>query len=901
MSRRLRRWVSYTLFMGVVWITCWLIFLPAGAASSASPWLSSTPPSIERVPGQAPLDKNNHNIDCVNETGIIRRAGSVPAHVPPMVSEQKIDGCATYAPYGKFNNNYLQLNNTGLYGTVSETVRPIPGSRTAIKFYGGTSIVSNAYLIPDFSSLLKPSSSSDGKLTYSLKPYNAIFLRDKRGSLLNIDHNSVSFSSNGDWMIANSYEGMLRINLKTYETLLFDEPFREGNPVVQSAISGDGRYAVLSSAPFFRFRLYDLQSCPTVNNTVLDRKNCTYRDVLTLLPAQTGSAIKYYEIRFLSDYTLSFYRREWFTNAEKTDRYIVTAAGQSKTKFEYLALGDSFASGEGAYQYRDGTDTDNNKCHTSTVSYPYLIKIALSLNSADAVTCSGAVLEDILGTRGEAYIGQAKDELPQSVRNKPVILRDFSPGYLAQINFLAAYQPDVVTVSIIGNDVGFGKKLLRCLSADTCFSSYEDRLEIFREMNSKFDTLVNLYQQLKQGGTPSRRVFAIGYPELAKTNGNCGLNVQLDADEITFSNELIAHLNNVIERAATKAGVRYVNVSKAFEGHRLCETTYSNTAVNGITAGNDKIDWWVINGPIGNETYHPNALGHRLLQQTILRATDNFTRPMPGADILSSAPPENSTTVFLSAPKTNRPLYRLQFNDRLTNSLLIRGAPEQLKHVTDTATLKPNTQVTTELNPGSIALGNFTTDSSGNIATVIKAPLNTGTGFYELRLQAEDVTGEKIAIYKTVYVAASAEDLDGDTLLNDHDPCVIKQGVTDDYDRDGIDDACDGEIQEPGVALAGSSPPLIGQGDSSINSHTVTHSGESSLNSTVESLTAPATLGKAITPSSGAGNGFQLTDTSVEEPLWVFQKLIRALLFVTILLLLLSYICWRLKQPRNRS
>jgi len=89
-----------------------------------------------------------------------------------------------------------------------------------------------------------------------------------------------------------------------------------------------------------------------------------------------------------------------------------------------------------------------------------------------------------------------------------------------------------------------------------------------------------------------------------------------------MSADLIDYLNLVISQAAAKAGVRYVDVSHAFDGHRMCEAISSQVAVNGFTAGTDGGV-----GPIkfvGTESYHPNALGHQLLANTIRTQTNNF-------------------------------------------------------------------------------------------------------------------------------------------------------------------------------------------------------------------------------------------------------------------------------------
>lgn len=62
----------------------------------------------------------------------------------------------------------------------------------------------------------------------------------------------------------------------------------------------------------------------------------------------------------------------------------------------YAALGDSFQSGEGAYNYRAGTDVPDNRCHQSTVSYPYLITGQSGVPSIlNDVACSGAVIANL--------------------------------------------------------------------------------------------------------------------------------------------------------------------------------------------------------------------------------------------------------------------------------------------------------------------------------------------------------------------------------------------------------------------------------------------------------------------------------------------------------------------------
>src|SRR5205085_12034224 len=104
------------------------------------------------------------------------------------------------------------------------------------------------------------------------------------------------------------------------------------------------------------------------------------------------------------------------------------------------------------------------------------------------------------------------------------IFDSFLPGYRAQLKFVQKYKPAVITLSTVGNDIGFKDKTMRCLEPDTCYESYEDRLEIVREVNAQFDHIVSMYNDLKSIGDPRAKIYVIGYPQVAKIDGNCDIN-----------------------------------------------------------------------------------------------------------------------------------------------------------------------------------------------------------------------------------------------------------------------------------------------------------------------------------------------------------------------------------------
>ncbi|MGH9819887.1 MAG: SGNH/GDSL hydrolase family protein, partial [Pyrinomonadaceae bacterium] len=365
----------------------------------------------------------------------------------------------------------------------------------------------------------------------------------------------------------------------------------------------------MASKDFNRFRIYDLSACSGQNS------DCQSRDLQNFMAGNLPGFSSAASIRFISDDTLAFYVAYSQGQEHKIAKYLLSNSGGGLHQQDYLALGDSYISGEGAFRYLQGTDTGDNKCHVSLVSYPFLLGQELNYNSYHSVACSGATTRDITDTNIE-YSGQAKNKVSRQNLEKngslPSILSNFQPGYIDQLDFVEQYQPKVITVSVGGNDVGMIRDLKSCLGPGTCFGTYEDRLEFVREVEAKFSTLVSAYTKLRNAGPPDLRIYVIGYPEIAKPDGNCGLNVHLNNDEIIFADQAIDYLDSVIQAAAAKAGVFYVDAKDSFDGHRLCEAKPGSIAMNGLTAGND-IPFNLF-GPIGTESYHPNAFGYELLE-----------------------------------------------------------------------------------------------------------------------------------------------------------------------------------------------------------------------------------------------------------------------------------------------
>jgi hypothetical protein len=766
------------------------------SSSGVSDWLRDTPALDELFDATPPSTAQaGANRDCQYRQIVVQ-----PRIILLGQPEISHEMCVVDTLYGSADGTYLQLAGTSVAGRLKRmngfdlSFMPIPRSSDLILLSHSSSMGTSARIVKDFASHILSVKDSRGRVTHHLRDDALIHpLTDADGNLMQFRTSSVSFAANGRWLVANSsYQGTYRVGLETLEVLPFGAKFTYGmgyDPDPKTAISNDGRYAVLTSR-YGGHDLFDLDTCAEVPSKITGSVSCSRLDLWPLLRAEINNFLFAGRWRFVGPYSLRF--TAVYTNPEgknQSSQYFLTAAGNDAESFGYLALGDSYASGEGAHSYKIGTDTNINTCHLSLLSYPYLVSDALDYYDYESVACSGAVIDDVLNESAE-YTGQVNDDVKRENRDPDNILDNFLPGYINQLDFIKKYQPSIITISVIGNDVGFPKKITRCLELDTCYETYEDRLEIVRQINGQLYRLTNLYTQLRESSHPNARIYVMGYPKIVQPGGNCGLNVKLNAQELEFADAMASYLNEVIRRAATHTGVFYVNIEDSLKGHQLCWPKENGIAVNGLTAGNDN---WKI---IGNESYHPNEFGHRLIKATLLDKTGNLTAPMPVPDT-STGPPEEEDHALLDAPKSGRETYSVNYDDDLTNDVIVRNGVWNQTVRTAKSAFKPRSIFSLRLYSNPIDLGEYETDDGGDFEIPLIIPEAVEPGFHTLRAIGENRIGDPVAIEKVIYVAASEDDYNGNGIPNEQEPCKVFEPSGEDYDEDGIDDACDAFIGEP--------------------------------------------------------------------------------------------------------
>lgn len=765
----------------------------ASAAPRTFDWVNPAAKTLQRT-GSIPNFQNRpvhfYNLDCTTITYRV-----------PTSSEMRT-GCFTETAFGWLDGDsqiaIFRGTDEGLplkaYAS-GQVLAPWPDSLSVVSLISMNTGGMGLAVYQNPLKYLQDTRNSSGQLTAKrIAASPDVVIRDKAGKSLVINSQTLAFSDGGAYLVAESLGGaFIRINVATLEIVAF-APALMGQPVPRShvAVSESGRFVVIASQTTKMFRVYDLATCgPPVGN--LDPQGCRFFEYRPSVEQQVGSLQSIRHIRFIHDGLLSFEA----IGATQEGTYLFAPADTIDTSLDYLALGDSFTSGEGAFNYLSGTDTSANTCHLSMHSYPLgITREVFSEQSGRSVACSGARIHDIASTH-DTYTGQVRGGKPfgelKSTTALGTVLGSFSPGIIAQHRFAKQHQPKAITVSVGGNDIGFGSILKQCVqprlnlhpTANTCYNTYEDRLELLQLIDKTMPRWVGLFKQL-QVASPQSHIFAIGYPQLADAAGKCGINVQLTKGELEFIASLISYLNMRLEQAATQAQISFIDISNALKGHRLCETASHGVAVNGLTAGKDSGALGI--EVLGRESYHPNALGHDLVKQAILTRTNNFKH-------ITENSPVPAPAGMLDKPKTGRPITSYIPATVIPGDLV---KPKQTYAVSFTGTdyaLRPNSVYKIYLNgtQGTL-IGTTASTDTGNIHTSVTTPSQIPAGSHSLDILGENQAGEPVRITQPIIVPAPGQDSDNDALPDSQDTCPYIPAASEDSDHDGIDDGCDATI-----------------------------------------------------------------------------------------------------------
>jgi lysophospholipase L1-like esterase len=240
------------------------------------------------------------------------------------------------------------------------------------------------------------------------------------------------------------------------------------------------------------------------------------------------------------------------------------ATRPSPARTLYIALGDSYAAGDGIPAQFDAA----SGCERSSHSYPVLVagQLGLSARQYRDVSCSSAKIADLTAPQST---GSATDP--------------------PQLSALSA-DATLVTLGIGGNDLGFGGILTRCVALDApgvllaevfhatdnhapCRMSYTSNGtdEIRQKIQAASAALAAALLRIHDLA-PHARVLVVGYPDLlpASDGGACARVLGITSGDVAYLNNSELQLNRMLSRQATAASDGYVDTYTPSIGHDAC-------------------------------------------------------------------------------------------------------------------------------------------------------------------------------------------------------------------------------------------------------------------------------------------------------------------------------------------
>ena len=255
----------------------------------------------------------------------------------------------------------------------------------------------------------------------------------------------------------------------------------------------------------------------------------------------------------------------------------------------YVAMGDSY-SATGIKPLDPGPG--GSECGRSDATYSHLIATQLGVSSFRDAACGGADTSD--------YFHPQHPDIP------------------AQLTALRK-RTQLVTMTIGGNDENvFGGLVTACaiasaaerqttgsISGSPCKKQYRGS---FRQKVQK-QTYPNVIHALEavRKAAPRATVAILGYPRILPQTGvpACYSSVPISMGDVPYLDRTQRVLNRVIERAAKKTGVEFVDMSRISVGHDACQPIGTRWIEPLVGARSTSL--------------HPNVLGHEAMAAKTLK------------------------------------------------------------------------------------------------------------------------------------------------------------------------------------------------------------------------------------------------------------------------------------------
>lgn len=313
---------------------------------------------------------------------------------------------------------------------------------------------------------------------------------------------------------------------------------------------------------------------------------------------------------------------------DATDRPLEAAGKDDQV---LVVLGDSYMSGEGAATFIEGTDEGGgNECRRSTTSWSMIAGHQPPFDKVVSFACSGA---DSPNIRRAPEEGATKVEALKAGFLEPVPFPQFEGGktqleeYDAWASTMPAdFAPDLVVLSVGGNDAGFSSIGLTCVVPGSCNAAEPQALWADGNMDRLENRLRQVYTEVADT-FPETPVVVIPYPDPVHDSAvdeKCS-TAMLQTGDAIFVKGFLRSLNTRILETTVDFGFHYAHpMAGAMErrGLQLCDDSNGGRAgvnfigirsVGGLSEQRFNPTKWHHN------SLHPNERGHAALHEAFQR------------------------------------------------------------------------------------------------------------------------------------------------------------------------------------------------------------------------------------------------------------------------------------------
>lgn len=286
-------------------------------------------------------------------------------------------------------------------------------------------------------------------------------------------------------------------------------------------------------------------------------------------------------------------------------------ATYANMKKNYVAIGDSFASGQFNGPYISGTDVQSgvvDTCHRSAKAYSVLLDGDTALvprfNLNAFVACSGATTDEITNSNAGNH--------------EPAQVDAVTPD------------TDLITMSIGGNDIGFPHVMSECtllhsgatpltqmdVDSAACVQAISDAASQVADTTFT-DHLASVYANVISHANAQTKLVVVGYPQLFPDANALNVLCQwgspasdalfktsprlMSATDVTTLRALTTALNSDIATAVTETGngnIVFADPTSAFAGHERCT---ADPWFSDIVVSTNPVDQ--------QQSFHPTAAG----------------------------------------------------------------------------------------------------------------------------------------------------------------------------------------------------------------------------------------------------------------------------------------------------